>query len=190
MTRFEWKMKKIHVPFNIEFFFPAMDIIGKLTLVLACIMFIHIEIMPRYENYVVAKELARQEEYIKESEEKAIAEARDIIEKKEIEERIKQEALSRELIQQTIRECAKKFKIGDRIKIYDLNAPMVAEGDGYRWSIGGIDIITNIVGYKIYCASGDIYNYNEQIDKVRSKREWKDLVNMQLNGELTFTEEY
>ena len=93
-------------------------------------------------------------------------------------------------MQQTIRECAKKFKIGDRIKIYDLNAPMVAEGDGYRWSIGGIDTITNIVGYKIYCASGDVYNYNEQIDKVRSKREWKDLVNMQLNGELTFTEEY
>ena len=38
----------------------------------------------------------------------------------------------------------------------------------------------------LYCESGEKYHANDQIDKVRSNREWKDLVNMSLRGELQF----
>lgn len=191
MTRFEWKIKKIHLPFNLDYFTHTFKIL-KIVIVMgfAC-WYINYKLQPikYFEQQAIAKELKRQEEYIKESQSKELAAEKYIAEQIKLQEKYELEEKSRKAIAAEIEACAKKFKVGDRIKIYDLNAPLIKENDHFRWSIGGIDVITNIIDTTLYCESGERYTFNEQIDKVRSNREWRDLVNMQLKGELFFVED-
>ena len=188
MTRLEWKLKKIHLPINLRYFEPALKVLSAIIIVALTIWYINTTFKPieYLEQKTIAKELKRQEEHIRESQEKELAEAKYIAEQTQLKEKYKKEEEHRKQHIEEIEACAKKYKLGDRIKIYDMNAPMVKEGDHFRYSIGGIDVITNIIDTTLYCESGEKYNANEQIDKVRSNREWKDLVNMSLRGELKF----
>lgn len=188
MTRWEWKIKKMHLPINFRFFEPALKVLNVIIIISFFIWYINSTLQPFYhlEQYVLAKELKRQEIQIKESQKRELAEAKYIVEQTELKEKYKKEEEQRKRHTAEIEACAKKYKIGDRIKIYDMNAPMVKEGDHFRYSIGGIDVITNIIDTTLYCESGEKYSNNEQIDKVRSNREWRDLVNMSLKGELKF----
>lgn len=191
MTRWKWKIRKIHLPINLRFFEPAVKLVYKILIVLFVMWYVNKEVRPFYhfEQYTIAKELKRQEEHIKESQARELAAAKYIIEQAELKEKYKREEEQRKKHAADIEACAKKYKIGDRIKIYDMNAPMVPEGDHFRYSIGGIDVITNIIDTTLYCESGEKYSANDQIDKVRSNREWKDLVHMSLRGELQFAED-
>lgn len=188
MTRWEWKLKQIHMPINFRFFEPALKVLNTVFIITFALWYINRTIQPFYhlEQYTLAKELKRQEEHIKESQVKELAAAKYIVEQTELKEKYKKEDEQRKKHAAEIEACAKKYKIGDRIKIYDMNAPMVPEGDHFRYSIGAIDVITNIIDTTLYCESGESYCANDQIDKVRSNREWKDLVNMSLRGELQF----
>lgn len=189
-SRANWHYKRVHSPFNLNFFIPTLEGICKMIalLMIAWVLNYYIKPFEHLEQYAIAKELKRQEEYIKESQETELNNAKYYIEQLELQQKYKREEEARVLHKKLIEECAKKYKIGDRIKIYDMNAPMVKEGDCYRWSIGNIDVITNIVDYTLYCESGNKYSCNEQIEKVSSKREWRDLVNMCLKGQLTFVD--
>lgn len=188
MTRWEWKLKKIHLPINLRYFEPAGKKIYRFLFIGFLFWYLNRNLQPFYhfEQYTLAKELKRQEEHIKESQKEELAAAKYIVEQTELREKYKIEDEQRKKHAAEIKACAKKYKIGDRIKIYDMNAPMVPEGDHFRYSIGAIDVITNIIDTTLYCESGEKYSANDQIDKVRSNREWKDLVNMSLRGELQF----
>lgn len=188
MTRWEWKLRKIHLPINLRYFEPALKVLNTVIIIAFALWYINRTLQPFYyfDQYTLAKELKRQEEHIRESQKKELAEAKYIVEQTELKEKYKREEEQRKRHAAEIEACAKKYKIGDRIKIYDMNAPMVKEGDHFRYSIGGIDVITNIIDTTLYCESGEKYSANDQIDKVRSNREWKDLVNMSLRGELQF----
>lgn len=188
MTRWEWKLRKVHLPINLRFFEPALKVLNTILIITFALWYLNRTLQPFYylEQYTLAKELKRQEAHIRESQEKELAAAKYIVEQTELKEKYKREEEQRKRHMAEIEACAKKYKIGDRIKIYDMNAPMVKEGDHFRYSIGSIDVITNIIDTTLYCESGERYSANDQIDKVRSNREWKDLVNMSLRGELQF----
>lgn len=188
MTRWEWRLRQIHLPINLRYFEPAGKMVYKVLVIGFSLWYLNRTFQPFYhfEQYTMAKELKRQAEYIKESQKEELAAANYIVEQTELKEKYKREEEQRKKHVADIEACAKKYKIGDRIKIYDMNAPMIREGDHYRYSIGAIDVITNIIDTTLYCESGEKYSANDQIDKVRSNREWKDLVNMSLRGELQF----
>lgn len=188
MTRWEWKLRKVHLPINLRFFEPALKVLNTVFIITFALWYLNRTLQPFYylEQYTLAKELKRQEEHIRESQEKELAAAKYIVEQTELKEKYKREEEQRKRHAAEIEACAKKYKIGDRIKIYDMNAPMIKEGDHFRYSIGSIDVIKNIIDTTLYCESGEKYSANDQIDKVRSNREWKDLVNMSLRGELQF----
>ena len=188
MTRWEWRLRQIHLPINLRYFEPAGKMVYKVLVIGFSLWYLNKTFQPFYhfEQYTMAKELKRQAEYIKESQKVELAAANYIVEQTELKEKYKREEEQRKKHAADIEACAKKYKIGDRIKIFDMNAPMIREGDHYRYSIGAIDVITNIIDTTLYCESGEKYSANDQIDKVRSNREWKDLVNMSLRGELQF----
>ena len=188
MTRWKWKLRKIHLPIDLRFFEPALKVLNTVIIVSFALWYLNRTLQPfhHFEQYTLAKELKRQEEHIKESQKQELAAAKYIVEQTELKEKYKREEEQRKRHAAEIEACAKKYKIGDRIKIYDMNAPMVKEGDHFRYSIGSIDVITNIIDTTLYCESGEKYSANDQIDKVKSNREWKDLVNMSLRGELQF----
>lgn len=56
-------------------------------------------------------------------------------------------------------------------------------------SVGAIGVVDRVEDYKVYCDNGDVWSNDETIQKVQSKREWRDLVNMSLEGKLKFYEE-
>lgn len=188
MTRWEWRLRQIHLPINLRYFEPAGKMVYKVLVIGFSLWYLNSTFQPFYhfEQYTMAKELKRQAEYIKESQKVELAAANYIVEQTELKEKYKREEEQRKKHVADIEACAKKYKIGDRIKIFDMNAPMIREGDHYRYSIGAIDVITNIIDTTLYCESGEKYSANDQIDKVRSNREWRDLVNMSLRGELQF----
>lgn len=193
MTRTEWKQRKIHLPFNIEYFYGPTEVLSKMIIMAFVLLYLINKIiyptLTHYADAAVAQELrkidkvvAERIEYQKEMQDKALS-------FEEIENlRVATEKAKVEL-ERIAKVTQKTFKPGDRIKIYDMNAPLVRYGDSYRYSIGAIDVITKIDGHKIICQSGLTYSYTEQIEKVRSNREWKDLVDMQIKGELGFVED-
>lgn len=74
------------------------------------------------------------------------------------------------------------YKIGDRIKFYDLGK-VVKVGNNYRLSICDIGIITRIEKDHIYGTWSDYpILIGGNWEKVSSNREWKDLVDMKLKG--------
>lgn len=83
------------------------------------------------------------------------------------------------------------YKAGDRIKIYDYVASPVLENGKYRLSIGAVDTIDycDYENLKIYGTSGNVWMYDMGVDKVRSNREYRDLVDMELKGKLYFERE-
>ena len=139
---------------------------------------------------IETRRIELEEQKIEEQRQKDIIAHREQL-KAEERERQRQEMIKKEQEKQREKERAnKRFKVGDRIKILDYNW-MIEEGDGYRFSVGMIDTVEKVEDGYIYLSSSKekYYANNEFIQKVQSKREWRDLVNMQMKGQLKFHEE-
>lgn len=107
---------------------------------------------------------------------------RDYVEKKRNIEKVKEEEKKR---REAVEYTQKHYKKGDHIKFYDTEN-IVSENDKYRLDIIDIGTITYVIGDKIYGDWGDNYITIDTGNwgKVESRREWKDLVYMSLNGQL------
>ena len=103
-------------------------------------------------------------------------------------ERIRKEYELAKEREERLKQLNSRFKKGDRIKVLDLNMAVEENGKN-RLSVGAIGVVDRVEDYKVYCDNGDIWSNDETIQKVQSKREWRDLVNMSLEGKLKFYEE-
>ena len=191
MTRMQWKMKKLQrkIPFNektIEWIFC--------TLMILIVLIIGTPIAYQKINDKI-ETINNERTYQKMQKRVEIERLNQIKSEQAEKERLKK--LEEEKKQKEIEEMKnlekyyfkKNFKVGDRIKILDLNA-VVQEGDKFRHSIGDIDTIEKIdyEKLKMVGASGNTYRYGYEIQKVQSKREWRDLVQMKMNNQLNFYE--
>ena len=131
---------------------------------------------------IETRRIELEEQKIEEQRQKDIIAHREQL-KAEEREKQRQEMIKKEQEKQREKERANK-------KILDYNW-MIAEGDGYRFSVGMIDTVEKVEDGYIYLSSSKekYYANNEFIQKVQSKREWRDLVNMQMKGQLKFHEE-
>ncbi len=191
MTRLEWKMRKLQrkIPIDTTIIVWALCI---LTLIIILIIITPIA----YEkiNKTITDFQQKQQKQI--MQEQLLAEKQKQKQKEEQEEKLKIERDEKDRQEKQQREMdirkyyfKKRYKVGNRIKIMDLNR-VIQEGDSYRLSIGDIDVIAKIDydNLTMECESGKVYHYGIEIQKVQSKREWRDLVYMKLNNQLNFYE--
>ena len=191
MTRLEWKMRKLQrkIPIDTTIIVWALCI---LTLIIILIIITPIA----YEkiNKTITDSQQKQQKQI--MQEQLLAEKQKQKQKEEQEEKLKIERDEKDRQEKQQREMdirkyyfKKRYNVGDRIKIMDLNR-VIQEGDSYRLSIGDIDVIAKIDydNLTMEGESGKVYHYGIEIQKVQSKREWRDLVYMKLNNQLNFYE--
>ena len=187
----EWKMKKLQrkIPFNQQFIEWTFCILMILTVLIIGTPIAHEKISSKMKT--IAKERTYQT-LQKEIELKRLNQIKVEQEEKERLKKLEEEKKRKEIEEMRNTEIyyfKKNYKVGDNIKILDLNR-VVQEGDKFRHSIGDIDTIEKIdyEKLKMIGTSGNTYYYGYQIQKVQSKREWRDLVKMKINNQLNFYE--
>ena len=164
-------------------------IVGKfLVKVMVCVLIIcAISFVKKNITYAIeTRSIKLEEQKIEEAKQK---EKIELEKEKQVEEKEKQRQ-TEEKRQKEKERINKRFKVGDRIKILDYNW-LIQDGDSYRFSVGMIDTVAKVEDGYIYlnCSGEKYYADNECIQKVQSKREWKDLVDLQMKGKLKFHEE-
>ena len=195
MTRLEWKMRKLQrkIPIDTTIIVWALCI---LTLIIILIITVPIaydkinktitDFQQKQQKQIMQEQLLAEKQKQKQKQKQKEEQEEKL--KIEHDEKDRQKKQQREM---DIRKYyfKKGYKVGDRIKIMDLNR-VIQEGDSYRLSIGDIDVIAKIDydNLTMECESGKVYHYGIEIQKVQSKREWRDLVYMKLNNQLNFYE--
>ena len=120
MTRWEWKLRKMHLPIDLRFFEPALKFLNKVIIIAFALWYLNRTLQPfqHLEQYTLAKELKRQEEQIRESQEKELAAAKYIVEQTELKEKYKREEEQRKKHTAKIAACARKYKIGTILRVW------------------------------------------------------------------------
>lgn len=187
MTRLEWKLEKIkrHIPYNLE----TLRILMLVILIVAGVT----ALAPITYSMATESIQAEIKQNAKEQQDKLLEEQKQ----KEIDKQIEEDKKQKEQQKKKAKEehdtsvyyFKKSYQVGDRIKILDMNYT-VPDGDSFRFSVGDIDVIAAIdyENLTMQGESGYTYCYGVQVQKVQSKREWRDLVEMKDRNQLKFYE--